>query len=784
MDFVSSNQGGSASVGDADYSDSAATPLDTLHIPEANSNEIRFTAEDVLQYSCNPTTLMQYLEHRFLPRDAEDKRRLESLVSLELPSTSGFDTWELNSHWDTLDRFKSLTRINLSNTKFKSIRNFLVSGCKSVTEINLPDTVREVHSSAFAGCTMLSVLTFRPELKTSVYHFGENVFKGCTKLPSEVKEGWRQTFDGHLTEAHLSKFGSTIPQSEFSGRHDIVRVDIPASVLQIGDFAFSRCENLAIVTFSPKFSGGIGPHAFKQCSAIETINLPGSTRAIGRHAFVGCLKLATFTFPPQLKKTIHLFADEVFEKGGACCDISPLSADIKEGWEPTGELVAADLAQYGSSIPGQEESEAWTFREDVKTMHFPDTVREIRCGAFQFMKVERVVLPPHLRILRHMAFSDCPNLKEVVLNASLREIESHAFDNCKNLTSLIFPPALKTSLLHFVPLTDSVNVWPASAIKPAFSGCTALPAEVKKGWTSTGIYTAKDLEHFGSVIPHVDYGGFSGRLDVKIITIPACITNIEGTFDHCENLMSLTLPPYLKLIGSNLLKNCVRLKELVVPASVREIHENAFEGCINLETLIIFRPHSSTPDDLVISKDAFYNCAICGVDGPTTLEEVYSNERLSAAERIHFVPNLKTLSAPDSVVAAFAAPHVPYYDPENRGPLDTAYKGYSTLADLPAKMTCNSSKIQLDTYFWSLKLYCNTDILSLQQRAWVKNFLTCGSRARLHWRPPRNVPKSEACKPTPEHAPLPCILNDVLLLVLPFIKLCELGPAPPYQPPQ
>lgn len=211
MDFVSSNQGGSASVGDADYSDSAATPLDTLHIPEANSNEIRFTAEDVLQYSCNPTTLMQYLEHRFLPRDAEDKRRLESLVSLELPSTSGFDTWELNSHWDTLDRFKSLTRINLSNTKFKSIRNFLVSGCKSVTEINLPDTVREVHSSAFAGCTMLSVLTFRPELKTSVYHFGENVFKGCTKLPSEVKEGWRQTFDGHLTEAHLAKFGSTIP---------------------------------------------------------------------------------------------------------------------------------------------------------------------------------------------------------------------------------------------------------------------------------------------------------------------------------------------------------------------------------------------------------------------------------------------------------------------------------------------------------------------------------------------------------------------------------------------
>lgn len=114
--------------------------------------------------------------------------------------------------------------------------------------------------------------------------------------------------------------------------------------------------------------------------------------------------------------------------------------------------------------------------------------------------------------------------------------------------------------------------------------------------------------------------------------------------------------------------------------------------------------------------------------------------------------------------------------------LDSAYTGYSTLADLPAAMTRKAFRIQLDTYFWSYKLHANTYTLSQPQRVWVKSFLTCGSRARLHWRPQRNGPRSEECKPNLGHPPLPCIPNDVLLWILPFIKLCELGPAPPYQP--
>lgn len=83
--------------------------------------------------------------------------------------------------------------------------------------------------------------------------------------------------------------------------------------------------------------------------------------------------------------------------------------------------------------------------------------------------------------------------------------------------------------------------------------------------------------------------------------------------------------------------------------------------------------------------------------------------------------------------------------------------------------------LQLETYFWSMKLHRNTDRLSARQRAWVKHLLTVRSRIRLHWKPVNKGPRSVSCTPTPEHPPLPRVMNDIWLLVLKFVTLAELG---------
>jgi len=149
--------------------------------------------------------------------------------------------------------------------------------------------------------------------------------------------------------------------------------------------------------------------------------------------------------------------------------------------------------------------------------------------------------------------------------------------------------------------------------------------------------------------------------------------------------------------------------------------------------LVVFRPYAGSPNvDLTafVHAGAFQNC-----------------------------PNIKVVSAPDVVVAALGEP----------------YAGCSTLGALPRSVTFLASKVQLETYFWSMKLHRNTNRLSARQRAWVKHLLTVGSRVRLHWKPVNKGPRSLPCVPIPEHPPLPCVMNDVWLLVLEFVPLSELG---------
>jgi len=176
------------------------------------------------------------------------------------------------------------------------------------------------------------------------------------------------------------------------------------------------------------------------------------------------------------------------------------------------------------------------------------------------------------------------------------------------------------------------------------------------------------------------------------------------------------------------------LASLAIPASVTSIGAKAFKNCANLATLVVFRPYAGSPAvslaALAVHAGAFRNC-----------------------------PNIKVVSAPDVVVAALGEP----------------YAGCSTLGALPPSVTFSASKLQLETYFWSMKLHRNTSRLSARQRAWVKHLLTVGSRVRLHWKPVNKGPRSAPCVPVPEHPPLPCVMNDVWLLVLEFVLLSELG---------
>ena len=78
---------------------------------------------------------------------------------------------------------------------------------------------------------------------------------------------------------------------------------------------------------------------------------------------------------------------------------------------------------------------------------------------------------------------------------------------------------------------------------------------------------------------------------------------VDYAFANCENMSSITLPPYLEIIGEGAFWYCRSLGEIVLPESITSIGYNAFYYCQNLVEITI--PESVTS----IGSYAFRYCS-------------------------------------------------------------------------------------------------------------------------------------------------------------------------------
>ena len=138
-------------------------------------------------------------------------------------------------------------------------------GCKSLTNINIPNSVTTIGEQAFWGCESLVNIN----IPNSVTTIGDSAFAYCDSLTS---------------------------------------INIPNSVTTIGEFAFWGCESLVNINI-PNCVTTIGEQAFLGCKSLTNINIPNSVTTIEDRAFCGCKNL-----PSHIKSDIRQrFGEKVFK---------------------------------------------------------------------------------------------------------------------------------------------------------------------------------------------------------------------------------------------------------------------------------------------------------------------------------------------------------------------------------------------------------------------------------------------------------------------------------------
>lgn len=214
-------------------------------------------------------------------------------------------------------------------------------GNSSLTEIIVPDTVKEIDAGAFAGMKSLKKITlpfigananadaFDHETESSAdkavdgernfgYIFGTEEYDDGAAISQSCGSGDATTYYiprmlGEVTVKPAADY--KIPMYAFNGCSNLHSVTLGDKVTDIGESAFENCSNLKTVNFPATVNNiykkafansaitsitlngveKIGAYAFNDCKKLETVNVTFSTetgveKEIGSCAFMGCEK--------------------------------------------------------------------------------------------------------------------------------------------------------------------------------------------------------------------------------------------------------------------------------------------------------------------------------------------------------------------------------------------------------------------------------------------------------------------------------------------------------------
>ncbi len=431
--------------------------------------------------------------------------------------------------------------------------------CKSLQQIIIPDSVNVVGDYAFCGCEALRQV----DIPNSVAIIGDKAFALCKSLqqiaiPNTVTiiRGDKAFFRCKaLQQITLPDTITVIENETFVSCQSLQHIHIPNSVIYIQELAFAGCKSLRQINI-PDSVTRIGSQAFTGCKLLQQISIPVSVEYIGAYAFGGCKSLQQIIIPKGSDGKFKKMLDE-------------------ELWDKLVETSTdSEILSTEANGNGLEE----TFEDEYGVVYSRDGNRLLKC---KNKNIELYNVRQGTRTICDSAFLEIGILKQIVIPDSVTDIEDQAFCGCKSLQKIDIPNSI-TSIgynafglcesLQYINIPDSVTfLGPAT-----FHKCISLQQVT-----------------ISNSLARIDYMTFCECNSLQQIVIPNTITIIsDWAFSECKSLKQITISDSLSHIGTGAFAKCASLEQFVLPNSIHSIGDSAFEACKNLQQIII--PKEST----------------------------------------------------------------------------------------------------------------------------------------------------------------------------------------------
>ncbi|HFI0644478.1 TPA: leucine-rich repeat protein [Streptococcus suis] len=346
-------------------------------------------------------------------------------------------------------------------------------------KLELPKSLKELGYSAFSDNNNLTFLYINSDLEHARYDYysGATPFKH-SNYSSDTKSLYVEFKDG------VTK----IPARLFDGAKQVIRVDLPEGLKEIGESAFYGTSIMKDESkeSAPKPPANENSNAEKEqdnapfdAVSMTRLELPDSLEKIGNHAFGKIHTLTSVNIPKNLIEADQAFAgsrnlthlrnnvegvripDGMLESTGIATFIVP------EGITEIGKYALRDNKTTDNSSPfwsSSSEPVKWagltnvilpstltkidsrTFEStSIQFIDIPNGVSEIGDGAFRFnTELETVKLPKELKKLGGYLFEGNEKMTLLVLPDKVESIDVNAFVNMPNLEKVYIPASVNS----------------------------------------------------------------------------------------------------------------------------------------------------------------------------------------------------------------------------------------------------------------------------------------------------------------------------------------------------
>jgi hypothetical protein len=407
----------------------------------------------------------------------------------------------------------------------KNITELFYSTNWSETELTIPDTVEIIHDYAFEWHGKLNKVKFSDSLKK----LGKGAFLNCysfkrVDLPVSLVEIGDEAFDSNWEDVSNSK------------------IFVPKNVFEIGGFTGRKLQ----ISKDNKF-----------LSVVDNLVMDANQTSIKSI-------VSTFITDVCIPDTVKCVDAKLFR---ACEGLNTITF---------GENVSEiSNAHFLSRINIKFSKKNKTFRNDDKVLYqilADGKERLLLCYKKGIRKYE---VPEQVVEICDFAFSGCDQLKELTLNEGLVCIGKNAFDNTIRLEKITLPLSVRD-------LEDFNHSYEIDENHPHYI-------------SDRGVIYKKLPDNNVLLLKSTDNSLTNYEM------LPNTIEMLNEAFSCCSKLMEITFSQCLMRIPEKAF-DYSGITELRFPKEMIEVGASAFEGCKKL-TKVELNEHLK-----IIGYDAFANC--------------------------------------------------------------------------------------------------------------------------------------------------------------------------------